>query len=430
MHGELINDSIGTSSGRPSLILQQSIDDDILSILRNSEARNWDALDLILKGVNEHSEKISSLRSQCDEQAITALSSLDNLSVQMIAQNEKLNDVLRSIDSHNITPIASPLLDTIFNTNSQQNELHSSDSFLLTRNPLTVNTANKEAMIPNKIEVENVPKTSNLSRQKMQKHISPGEGPGIEQTTSEMSSGTLTDNNDDTSSTQQLENHVLNAMENIDLSNNRQHDNRSTSDVRVNDTINHESTSSSASSTAQEVPDEASVVLQAARQPPSSSTSNNAQEVADVATVVLQAATQPSSSSASSTAQAVAEEAPVELLAATQPSTKLKNEFHLSRIINTATCDMVKFYMQNMGITDLSHTKVQRLVSHKCDVTTLSYISFKIDTNDEIASIISESNFWPQHTTFKRFIHKKPPAVDISNVASPFPRSRTPNSQT
>lgn len=79
---QLNNDSLNESSydttGRTSLLVKQTIDDDVLSIMKNSDKTTWDTLDILIKQVN--------------------------------LQNEKLNAILGACESTNNAPIASPLL--------------------------------------------------------------------------------------------------------------------------------------------------------------------------------------------------------------------------------------------------------------------------------------------------------------------------------
>lgn len=55
------NSTMSISEGRPSLVVQQSLDNDVLTIIKNSESRTWDALDLIIKRMNDQSSKLDSL---------------------------------------------------------------------------------------------------------------------------------------------------------------------------------------------------------------------------------------------------------------------------------------------------------------------------------------------------------------------------------
>lgn len=91
------NSSMSFSDARPSLVVQQSVDNDILAIIKNSESRTWDALDLILKRMNEQSGKLDSLLHLANAE-------FDSNSRQ---QSAAVFDMCRN------TQIASPLVNSI-----------------------------------------------------------------------------------------------------------------------------------------------------------------------------------------------------------------------------------------------------------------------------------------------------------------------------
>lgn len=61
MQNDSINDSQNFNVGRPSILVQQSIDDDIMQILKNSERITWDTLDLLTSEIRAQSIKIDTL---------------------------------------------------------------------------------------------------------------------------------------------------------------------------------------------------------------------------------------------------------------------------------------------------------------------------------------------------------------------------------
>lgn len=70
-----------------------------------------------------------------------------------------------------------------------------------------------------------------------------------------------------------------------------------------------------------------------------------------------------------------------------------RNEFHFYNLSKNTTHEMILDYMKLKGINDLSHTKLTCLVSSKRDLSTLSYLSYKIDTDDATAAIIQDKHF-------------------------------------
>lgn len=93
---------------------------------------------------------------------------------------------------------------------------------------------------------------------------------------------------------------------------------------------------------------------------------------------------------------------------------ELRNEFHLSNVSKNTTREMILDYVRLRGVTDESHIKLTCLVPRNRDQATLTYLSYKIDTNDDIASIIKGENFWPPKTKFKQFVQKHPRTAEFS----------------
>lgn len=110
------------------------------------------------------------------------------------------------------------------------------------------------------------------------------------------------------------------------------------------------------------------------------------------------------------------------------PPNQRLHEFHLSKFKNNTTCQMIFDLMSKNGVPEslLPDVKINLLVPKQRDVSTLSYVSFKLDVNDEVATIISGLNFWPQTCFLKNFIHKPKPIIDLSSSPN-FPSNRHPN---
>lgn len=100
---------------------------------------------------------------------------------------------------------------------------------------------------------------------------------------------------------------------------------------------------------------------------------------------------------------------------------ELRNEFHLSNLCKTTTKALIFDYMKLKGIQNTSHVKVSSLMPprHR-DPCSVSFISFKIDVDDEIASIIKMRDFWPPNSKFKSFVHKRPSLAEFHTQDSNF----------
>lgn len=95
-------------------------------------------------------------------------------------------------------------------------------------------------------------------------------------------------------------------------------------------------------------------------------------------------------------------------------SLEFNNEFHLTNLSKDTTREVVMDYLKFKGIDEISHVKITPLIPRNRDPSTLSYLSYKIDTNDEIAKILQMKEFWPTNSKFKKFIHKRPATADLT----------------
>lgn len=132
MQIDSLDDSTNVFAGRPSLMVKQTVDDDILEILKNSEQTTWDSIDL--------------------------------LSSEIKQQNTKL-DMLLDRSHRPTTPINSPLVDSIISSNVPQNSSFS------TPGNSTVIEKQKEAMTQTE-DLNIVPETLKPT-ENMQKRLKP-----------------------------------------------------------------------------------------------------------------------------------------------------------------------------------------------------------------------------------------------------------------
>lgn len=91
-------------------------------------------------------------------------------------------------------------------------------------------------------------------------------------------------------------------------------------------------------------------------------------------------------------------------------------ELHISKFGIKTNCDHITDYLSKKGI-NLSNVRVFRLTKKDQDLSLLSFVSFKIETNSEIADSICAPDFWPAHVTIKNFIRKT--RASLSNNRSP-----------
>lgn len=87
--------------------------------------------------------------------------------------------------------------------------------------------------------------------------------------------------------------------------------------------------------------------------------------------------------------------------------TRLIRELYVSRFKTHITTSHIQQYLKNNGIQIDHNIVITPLINPKRDLKMLSFISFKIDTTDNIAEVITSENFWPRGCLIKDFIHRQ-----------------------
>lgn len=93
-----------------------------------------------------------------------------------------------------------------------------------------------------------------------------------------------------------------------------------------------------------------------------------------------------------------------------------RNEFHLSNLSMDTTKSSIINHMKLKGVQDTSAVKLTCLIPRNRDPSTLSYMSYKIDVNDEIASTIQANDFWPSRSKLKKFVQKRAQTAEFSSI--------------
>lgn len=379
------------TDGRPSISITHSIDDSVVDLVKNSELTTWNSFDLLFNEVKLLSNKLDEIKS-----TVTPLTNYNNTS-QTNVRSPLVESIIHDTLDKILTELADLKLKSTFNQSITQpkplpqstqtleeetldalhkleieSNSHASDTSptepstratsptfsalnvlappfdrhnSLTGNPLTVDKPKEPMSHSNNsnIILNPVPESYNLLEQKRQMPSPPGEGSGNERIAPNMSSLSRVQ-----SPTQILEAQV-NAMSEI-LSNN--------SDPCI--------------TTTNALLDSSSVDLT-----PSSCVSSTENINANRPT--LDAFTSP----------------------------PITHEFHLTNLDKSVTTDMVIHFLRCKGISDTPNMRVTSLTSRNRDASKISFASFKIDTTDEIAKIISNHDFWPPNSIFKNFIQKR-----------------------
>lgn len=204
LHDSYINNVSDESNGHPSVLVKQSVDDDILKILKSSEETTWFTLDLILKKINENSAKLDSLLiTDCSEgqtgqeveelnvessshsPLIEAIYKTSNDSLLITHDNLNSSDstVIRDDTSISDSQIEKSALNALHTLDTHTNssiadEVYANSQSSTTGNPATMSKRSEEAMT-HQNKSQNVPESSKNISQKREIPNSFSGWPGI-----------------------------------------------------------------------------------------------------------------------------------------------------------------------------------------------------------------------------------------------------------
>lgn len=103
-----------------------------------------------------------------------------------------------------------------------------------------------------------------------------------------------------------------------------------------------------------------------------------------------------------------------------------KRELYVSRFKTHITATHIEQYLTNKGISIDQNLRITPLINPKRDLSMLSFISFKIDTNEDTARIITNDDFWPSGCFIKDFRHKQSNSPTIIDENFLIPQVRSP----
>lgn len=357
-------------NGRNSIIVKQSVDNDILAILKNSDKNNWDTLDAIRNELKNQSHTINEIKSllhthQYEPDLANVLSNralVSSLveSIQLTSNNSMLDNTnFEYISSENILELDSssserhygelkaggnpigmsfgppksnlsaeglesgPTLNDVLTVcpnqiNSPENDSFSSQSSSLTHpttgNFVDMERLNQEAMTHNNIK-NIVPESLKQNKQKRQ----------IMPTLSVDKPGIGSDSTDATPPHNPLTGSTNAILSGVSVINTRCNQISLSTQPATNKRLNGEFT----------------------------------------------------------------DKAPIDLesdgLLAMESLDLINNEVYVTKFDNNTTCDDIKRYINHQGSFDMDQIKIIRLTKRDQDVSMLSFVSFKIETNNIIA---------------------------------------------
>lgn len=74
----------------------------------------------------------------------------------------------------------------------------------------------------------------------------------------------------------------------------------------------------------------------------------------------------------------------------------------------TSNEEMIDFVLKSSGINDQNQFNCHKLVKKDADIDQLSYISFKIDVNEQLFEQLMNPDIWPNYVRIREFIQAKP----------------------
>lgn len=110
-------------------------------------------------------------------------------------------------------------------------------------------------------------------------------------------------------------------------------------------------------------------------------------------------------------------------------SSAANRELHLTKLPTDITEDDIHKYLQSKGVPS-TDVKLTKLFKNDTDLSLLSFISYKIDTKESTAQLLTSKDFWPAYCVIKNFNHKNPKRKrNIASVAD-FRLHRSASNQT
>lgn len=337
------------AAGRPSLLVKQSVDDDVLKILKNSDETTWFTLDLILKKLNDHTQKLDLLlHSNNDDDDIINTTVRETNFISPLVEairntaNESSNQNNDEIFNETITKNNS-IIEIDNNSIHTMSPKQKRSSSSATGEPVAMDKR-KEAMAQTNHQ-KIVPETLKQTQKRQNTPSLSGNGP--------LGSEISRENNEST---------ALKAMESLDITD--------TSFKSIVIESIHDLSGS----------EHDSVIY----------TSNIEQNVEkdDIKATENELIPTPSTDIFK------------------EPSKPSNCPLHLSNLpTNITELDIIN-YVKLKGISNTDDIKLTKLVKSDADLSLLTFISFKIDTSETIYQLIRNDAFWPNGCKVKDFVPK------------------------
>lgn len=95
-----------------------------------------------------------------------------------------------------------------------------------------------------------------------------------------------------------------------------------------------------------------------------------------------------------------------------QQTVKNRLSYYVTKFAPNTTTETITDYLRDNGITNIESTKITCLLPRDKDRSLINFVSFKIDTNEDVARRITSPGFWPKKCSITEFIQKS--VVDLT----------------
>lgn len=336
IHNGSVDEFSQNFAGRPSLTVQQTVNDDIMDILKSSEQTTWQTLDYLTKEIRLQNEKIDTLLQRTDEKTTSTLSLKSPLVESILNLNESLGDKIN-------LSCSSPVNSGAFSVTDPS-----------TGNFVDMKNLRKEAIAQNNSNKPNdVPETIKINEEKKrQKSTSSVDEPEC-----------VTDQNTT------MENNVIRGMAQLD----NQQSEIFTIEIDADEIRNNGDNSLSNLT--------------------ESSRSILIDSIHDISHDNIMGIGSTANKSSCVQSSKLAD------------NSKLV-ELHLSKLpTNINEPDIIEYVMAKIDVSS-NDIILHKLVKKDADLSLLTFVSFKIDTNETIARMLMSENFWPDKCLIKEFVNK------------------------
>lgn len=399
MQNDSIEEIPDVFAGRPSVLIKQTIDDDIVEILKNSDKITWETLDFLTKEIKLQNEKLDTLIQSKYDKSISPMESplvqsvLDS-NISMDNSNSTPNLILQQTNE-NYVDIFAPMSAQDHQPTTSQITLESTGNFVDVNKP-------KEAMTHN---FENVIKVvpESLKPNVKQKRLMPNSPVGkpgmhsVNHATNEISSSEAQFGHVSRGETSNFSNH----LDQTDVFSNTMLDNEIiTTPINIlNFNATSETISNLVNNQAASLDTENSSVDSDSSVLSNTSISFMVEHIHDISGDHIAGKSDETASGNANTSK----------------FSEVLHELYLSNVPTDITETDIIEYIDAKGISNTNDIKVTKLVKPNTDLSLLTFISYKIDTVDSIAHILSDQRFWPNKCVIKKFVQKTKKQNIISN---------------